>query len=254
MQQSDVSLHQTVTASDIPQPGDSIAYTLHFTNTGPGTAHNVTINDVLPTALVNPVVVSSGVAVTARTGSSLVWDVADLPAGQTGTITISATIDPEFSGMLANVVNIDTTARESDLVNNAPDPSTTMLYIYEGAPTSVTLVSFAATPVERTIVLTWETVSELDVLGFNLYRAEAGHPIKTKLNQNLIPAKSPGSVQGEVYTYTDSSVAPGTVYYWLESVSLNSTAELHGPVSAMIEAQQPTLHRVFLPFVVNQMP
>lgn len=250
--ESDVSLNQAVGTSGTPQQGDQITYTLSFSNTGQATAHNVVVSDALPAALIDPIIVSTGTAIAQRAGSSLVWDIADLPAGQSGVITISATIDPEFAGALLNPVTISTSARESNLLNNAPDPLATMFEIYDGAPTAVDLISFTATPVSNTIVVAWQTANELSSLGFNLYRAPESNAIETKLNATLIPAQSPGSTTGAAYTHIDSTANPGETYrYWLESVDSHGTTTLHNPVSATLAIAQPTVHQIFLPFVVS---
>jgi len=41
-----------------------------------------------------------------------------------------------------------------------------------------------------------ETGSELDHFGFNLYRAEGLETKRTRLNDTLIPARSPGGLVG----------------------------------------------------------
>lgn len=98
--------------------------------------------------------------------------------------------------------------------------------------TAVELKSFTATAAKKAIVLTWETISEVDNLGFNLYRAEAVDGERTQLNADLIPA-NPGGQNGAVYSFTDETVKiKRTYYYWLEDVDMYGSAELHGPVEA----------------------
>lgn len=249
---SDLSLTQAVNTSRLPEPGDTITYTLRYTNTDLATAHRVVISDTLSAALSDPVFSSSGTNIAQRPGSAIVWDVADLPAGQGGTITLSARLDPSFSGPLANVVSISTSTREADTANNAPDPLATLLHIYNGAPTSVELVSFAATPGGSTTVLTWETASELNVLGFNLYRAPEHDPNRIKLNTTVIPVQVPGSSQGATYTYTDDDAVPDTTYlYWLESITTDGISTLYDPISVTVSSEQPGAYQIFLPFVVQ---
>ena len=84
------------------------------------------------------------------------------------------------------------------------------------------------------VLVAWETISETDNAGFNLYRAESASGPQTLLA--YVPAQAPGSTQGFAYTYDDLPVQPGQTYwYWLEDVSLNGATELHGPVSVTIE-------------------
>jgi uncharacterized repeat protein (TIGR01451 family) len=103
-------------------PGDAVTYTLAYTNAGPGTAANVVITDVLPSGLLNPVVVSSGATITPRAGSRFVWDVADLGPGAGGSITLTAIVSPTFHGTLTNTAQIATTGVETATANNAAGP------------------------------------------------------------------------------------------------------------------------------------
>jgi len=102
-------------------------------------------------------------------------------------------------------------------------------------PTAIDLISFTATPAKRSIVLNWETASEIDNLGFNIYRATSETGPRTKLNDSLIRTDLPlGSFEGSIYTYVDTNLKFRTVYYyWLEDVDIYLTTTLYGPASAM---------------------
>lgn len=100
-------------------------------------------------------------------------------------------------------------------------------------PLAVTLASFEAAPQYDHVLATWETVSEVDNAGFNLYRGESITGPSQQLNASLIPSQAPGSGQGASYEWQDFDVEPDvTYYYWLETVALNGSTEMHGPVSA----------------------
>lgn len=115
----------------------------------------------------------------------------------------------------------------------------------KGAPTAVELLSFTATPAPGSITVGWETVSEIDILGFNLYRSQTPDGDYTRLNVALIPSQAPGSPVGAVYTWPDGTVSPGATYYYqLETVDINGMTTMHGPVSAVAG-----LHRLYLPLV-----
>ena len=106
---------------------------------------------------------------------------------------------------------------------------------YAPGPSDISLVSFAASPLANAIQLTWETASEMDNLGFNLYRAEAVDGARSQLNGRLIPVQMPGSSMGATYQFLDEAAQPGvTYYYWLEDVDVYSVATQHGPVSAAL--------------------
>ena len=105
-------------------------------------------------------------------------------------------------------------------------------------PTAVELASFTATPQAwtKTIRLDWETLTEVNNLGFNLYRAESPDGRQIKLNAGLIPSQGPGSPSGYIYSFVDRRVTAGrTYYYWLEAVDLSGSTQRFGPKSAAIQ-------------------
>ncbi len=108
-------------------------------------------------------------------------------------------------------------------------------YGHREIPTSVLLDSFEAFPESDHILLRWETVSELNNLGFNLYRNVRDDEPGEQLNPELIASQGPGSSQGFLYEWQDVTVEPYVVYYyWLEDVDFNGTTTLHGPISAAL--------------------
>ena len=98
--------------------------------------------------------------------------------------------------------------------------------------TAVRLMSFEAVGWDGAVELRWRTGSELDNLGFHLYRgASAGGPW-TRLTSSLIPGLGSSPV-GESYAWLDSGLANGVTYYYrLEDVDTASVSTFHGPVSA----------------------
>jgi hypothetical protein len=109
----------------------------------------------------------------------------------------------------------------------------------EGGATAVNLVSFTATRQDDAVLVAWETATEVDNVGFNLYRSMSADGPYIKLNGALIPSQSPGSTFGAVYTWLDEDVQPGVAYYYkLEDVETGGTHTMHGPISAF--AQNPT--------------
>jgi hypothetical protein len=128
----------------------------------------------------------------------------------------------------------------------SPEPAVT-LGPEDTQPTAVTLYDFHATFSGRAIHVVWETASEIDCLGFNLYRAESLHGPRTRLNAALIPCQAVGGPVGAEYLFDDPNVTPGTTYYyWLEDVGVYGAAVLHGPVSVT------SLYAVYLPLVSSQ--
>jgi len=99
-------------------------------------------------------------------------------------------------------------------------------------PTLINLASFTATPKAGKVILQWNTESEIDNAGFNIYRSESEDGQYTKINTDLIPAKG-ASTQGASYEFIDNNVQNRKTYYYkLEDIDLNGTPTIHGPVSA----------------------
>ena len=100
-------------------------------------------------------------------------------------------------------------------------------------PLAVTLADFAAVQTGDAVLLTWETASELNNRGFNLYRGVSPGAPDRQINETLIPSQSQGNPGGFIYTWEDrAGLVPGTTYfYWVEDVDINGAATRHGPVS-----------------------
>ncbi len=102
-----------------------------------------------------------------------------------------------------------------------------------GPQTLISLASFEATPGAGRVVLEWETESETDNAGFNLFRSGPGDDAYVQINDVLIPAEG-SPTRGALYRFVDTDVANRTTYsYLLEDVDLNGQATQHDPVSAM---------------------
>ncbi len=113
------------------------------------------------------------------------------------------------------------------------------------APLAVTLADFSALQTGNYVLLTWETNSELNNRGFNLYRGTSAAGPDRQLNNALIPSQSPGNTGGFVYTWEDhADLVSGTSYfYWIEVMWTSyGTSTLYGPVS--VDFALPTAVRV----------
>jgi len=115
---------------------------------------------------------------------------------------------------------------------------------FSGSPLAAMLASFDAEAYPDHILVTWETVSELGNLGFNLYRGASATGPDRQLNQTLIPSQSPGSSNGFVYTWEDAAdLVPGvTYYYWVEALDIYGVTTRYGPVS--VDYTTPTAVRL----------
>lgn len=88
------------------------------------------------------------------------------------------------------------------------------------------------------IIVNWTTKSEVNTVGFNLYRAEsAGGPF-VLINRELIPASN-DPIAGGTYVFTDTNVVAGVTYYYqLEDVDVSGTRTRYDKlISATASAQ-----------------
>ncbi len=115
------------------------------------------------------------------------------------------------------------------------ETATTQACVYGqiAVPSAISLASLTATQQGNAIQVAWDTYSEVDNAGFNLYRDTLPGGPGVKLNAALIPSQGPNSSTGFSYSYTDSAdLVSGTTYYYrLEDVSLSGSAAAHDPVS-----------------------
>ena len=99
-------------------------------------------------------------------------------------------------------------------------------------PTAVELVSFEARGVDGAVELSWETASELNNLGFHVYRATTSEGAYERVTARAIPGLGSSPV-GARYSYRDAGLTNGvTFYYKLEDIETTGRTEFHGPVSA----------------------
>jgi hypothetical protein len=102
-------------------------------------------------------------------------------------------------------------------------------------PLAVSLASFDAAQTAGGVEVAWETTSEIDNVGFNLYRSLT--PEQPEQWLAFVPSQAPGGSLGAAYTWLDTDVAPGqTLWYWLSDESVTGVSTLHGPVSVQYQA------------------
>jgi len=105
----------------------------------------------------------------------------------------------------------------------------------EQITTAVTLVSFTAEADDGgNVALTWQTATEVDNAGYNIYRSRLRDGEYKKINDALIPAKGDATT-GASYRYEDTPPARGTFYYKLEDVDTNGISTMHGPEKVKVK-------------------
>ncbi len=138
------------------------------------------------------------------------------------------------------LVNIDNAVLASLLDPGVVEvqPATTVgTEIVHDAPLAIALARFDATATAGGVLLTWETISEIDHWGFHILRSST--PDADGTLQAIVPSPAPGSGQGASYQWLDTDVSAGeTYFYWLDEIATSGILTLHGPVA--IELQTPT--------------
>lgn len=105
----------------------------------------------------------------------------------------------------------------------------TCLYVYCD-PTAVELAGWSLSPGRGGVLIEWQTASEINNVGFNLYRNTANNPQgAVKINGEILPSQAIGSLAGASYAYTDTGATPWvTYYYWLEDIEVHSGQSVAG--------------------------
>jgi hypothetical protein len=74
--------------------------------------------------------------------------------------------------------------------------------------------------------LYWETSNQINMAGFNVFRAEKLDGEKILLNQSILPV-SGDRMTGHMYEYLDRAVRSGKIYYyWIEVLYIDQSTEI----------------------------
>ncbi len=90
---------------------------------------------------------------------------------------------------------------------------------------SVVLLDFTATPLTSTIELKWETATENNTIGFNVYRSDTENPASWGSPIFTTGSRSLDGNTGAQYTYVDGNVQPNVLYFYLLEELSNSGSE-----------------------------
>ena len=107
-----------------------------------------------------------------------------------------------------------------------------VLAILMNANIAAALTSFIVEPADGSVFLFWETSSEIDNVGFNIYRSEQKNGEYTLLNDDMIIAEG-SPTEGMLYEFIDDTVQNRKIYYYkLEDFDIYGVSTFHGPVNA----------------------
>jgi hypothetical protein len=141
-----------------------------------------------------------------------------LPAQFTTEVPVSGTVT---NALLIQVATsfVNTGPGLTALYDHAMFPSKMSI----PSPTAATLLSFTGKATGRSAVkLTWQTASEVDAIGYNVWRfGSSGKPVK--VNRVILAAKTARGIGGARYSLLDPRVQPGAYTYRLQVVSANGT-------------------------------
>ena len=124
---------------------------------------------------------------------------------------------PWSCNMATNTFSVQVTSLSEFVVINLNDP------------TAITLSDFNAKQKGKTVIINWQTGTEIDNIGFNILRSESENGNYKKINKNSISAKG-NATHGATYKFVDDKVKSGKTYYYkLEDVDRSGGKTLHGP-------------------------
>ena len=126
----DVQVSKQASANTVV-PGQTITYTLSFSNNSLYPAFGVVLRDDVPLNITNVSVSNSGVNITPTIGYTYVWDAGDLLADTGGLITITGQVSQALPGgtAITNTVFITTTALDSNASNDQSEVVLTVLSV-----------------------------------------------------------------------------------------------------------------------------
>lgn len=83
------------------------------------------------------------------------------------------------------------------------------------------------------VMLSWKTESETQMLGYRIYRSE-DRELENAIMITPVMIDATNSSTGGKYSHTDNELNEGTYYYWLEAVGYNSS-DYYGYQSVLVE-------------------
>jgi uncharacterized repeat protein (TIGR01451 family) len=143
-QSADLSIDKTGPAGPV-SAGEPISWTLEVGNTGPSTAFNVVISDVVPVEV-------SGVTVTSPTTTcvALPCTLAELAPGDAATLVVSGVLDPAYADVtMSNTATVASDTPDPDPANDSDTADTDTVH---SADLAVTQTAQTEVAPEATIV------------------------------------------------------------------------------------------------------
>ena len=263
---SSYAISKVLNTPNPSRPAEPIDFTISITNTGEGWIAVLPLQDVYdPTYLrfksATPAPIDGdddgqldwsdltatlgdlapGASIEIQVHFQGVQDTTHLPGGSTINTTSvqSALADPDGSGPLGAIAPLtDASAAEG-------------VQIF--APTGLRFVRFEASAQPGGVRLRWQTLSEVDIVGFRVLRGMSPvseNPLEhgfIPLAGEIIVAEQAGMDAGAAYSFVDKDALPGVVYWYaLAVLKQHGGIEYYGAAGAALGVWQ-----VFTPWVAG---
>ncbi|MGQ9741340.1 hypothetical protein [Chloroflexus sp.] len=223
--QPDIVLSKTDGVT-VAAPGQTLTYTLTFTNTGVGAAHNITLSDSLPGGVTyQSCSVGSLVGTCNESGGVVTFTLTDtLAAGASAGVSVTVQVDTTVTGptTLTNTATLDYT----DSAGNARPSVSASDSTFVPGPTTVDLTKLASLVVDSN---SDNLAGPGDIIEYTLVLTNTGSEIALRLNVSDTPDSHTTLIGGSVGATPSTSVivrgnAPGdtAVEVTLDELAVNA--------------------------------
>lgn len=156
-----------------------------------------------------------------------------------GTVDIPHTGDHGRVDLPVNVSGVDTmlvTLNGSGAIDNVS--------ITPDQPTAVEMVDFSVASVHgKHVEITWTIATEINNVGFNLYRS--ANPSIEPDDEPIAFLPTQTGSGSHTYTYVDNVPQAGTWWYWVADLDTGGAETFHGPVEFV------AMNQIFLPLTIQ---
>ncbi|NTW00463.1 MAG: DUF11 domain-containing protein [Oscillochloris sp.] len=242
---SEADLELTKSAVTLGKLRNSAYFIITVVNQGQDTATNVEVSEQLPAGLSFVSAAPSQGSYDHTTGA---WTIGTIPKGAAAMLNILTlvTTDEEITNT-AQVSRSDQIDPDSTPGNNVvtEDDQDSVSF---SRLTAVTLAGFSARWQTKGVLVSWATGSELNCLGFQIYRSASGRRADATLitPQSIVAYGS--AISGASYSFLDTDADSGVGYtYWLVEHATSGASSEFGPVSPASLSGSTTV--VFLPII-----
>jgi uncharacterized repeat protein (TIGR01451 family) len=137
----------------------------------------------------------------------------------------------------------------NNTVSEQDDTETTTTKLPE--PTAIELLSFTARRTNQGVIVRWNTGSEIDTWGFQVFRStDNNRKNAVQVTSELITARG-SRTAGASYSWVDSTAKGETRYtYWLQETELSGKLIDYGPATMPAATTNQSSNPIFLPMVM----